>query len=62
MKILPCDLCDQAFPAETFEEWMQAMMPHYMTEHAAVMEANKNKTKEEHDKWMEVNQARFDAA
>jgi len=30
MKLLSCDLCDEAFAAETFEDWMQLMMPHYM--------------------------------
>lgn len=62
MKILSCDLCDAEFSAETFQEWMQLMMPHYMSVHADVMEANKNKTKEDGAKWMAENQIRFDAA
>lgn len=62
MKLLSCDLCDEAFAAETFEEWMQFMMPHYMAEHASYMEAGKDKPKEEQAKWMADNRARFDAA
>lgn len=62
MKLLSCDLCDEAFAADTFEEWMQLMMPHYMAEHAEVMEASKDKSKEEQEAWMTENRARFDAA
>ncbi len=45
MKTLSCDLCDAEFSAETFQEWMQLMMPHYMSVHADVMEANKKQDK-----------------
>lgn len=62
MKILACDLCIDAFAAETFEEWVELLKPHYMEVHEDVMEANKDKTKEEQQAWMEVNRARFDAA
>lgn len=62
MKLLACDLCDEAFAAETFEDWMQLMMPHYMAEHSEVMDANKDKPKDEHLAWMKENRARFDAA
>ncbi len=61
MKTLSCDLCDADFTAETFEDWMAQMMPHYKNDHADVMEANKNKTKEEGMKWMAENRARFDS-
>jgi len=62
MKTLSCDLCDEAFAAETFEDWMQLMMPHYMSAHADFMEANKDKPKEEQQRWMTENRARFDEA
>lgn len=62
MKLLSCDLCDEAFAAETFEDWMQLMMPHYMAKHTSFMEASKDKPKEEQQAWMVENRARFDAA
>jgi len=40
---------------------MAQMMPHYKNDHADVMEANKNKTKEDGMKWMAENRARFDS-
>lgn len=62
MKLMTCDLCDEAFAAETFDDWMELVMPHYMAEHGAVMAANKDKPKEEREKWIEDNKERFDAA
>ncbi len=59
MKTLKCDLCDVTAEGETFEEWMKALMPHYMQTHADVM---KTSTKEEQGKWMVENKARFEAA
>ena len=61
MKTLKCDLCEVTAEGETFEEWMQALYPHYIEAHADVMEES-NKTKEDADKWMAENRARFDAA
>lgn len=61
MKTLKCDLCDVTAEGETFEEWMQALMPHYKEAHADVMQ-NPNKTKADGEKWMAENKARFDAA
>lgn len=61
MKTLSCDLCDAEFTADSFENWMQQMQPHYMSDHADFMEANKDKPKEEAMKWMADNRARFDA-
>lgn len=61
MKILKCDLCDATAAGETFEEWMQALMPHYMQVHADVMADPKN-GQEEQQKWMMENRARFMAA
>ena len=37
MKTLKCDLCNVTADGETFEEWMHALMPHYMQAHADVM-------------------------
>jgi hypothetical protein len=61
MKTLKCDLCEATADGETFEEWMKALMPHYMEAHADVMK-DPNNGEEEKKKWMEENKARFDAA
>ena len=60
MKSLKCDLCEVTAEGETFEEWMKALMPHYMKDHADVMNDPKN-GKEEQQKWMADNKARFEA-
>lgn len=66
MKTLKCDLCDHEVQGETFEEWMEALKPHYMEAHADFMQAQAIKTPEEQQaemkKWMEENKKRFDAA
>lgn len=61
MKILKCDLCDHEAQGETFEQWMQALMPHYKEAHADVMQ-DSSKTKEDGERWMIENRKRFDAA
>ena len=61
MKTLKCDLCEATAEGETFDAWMQALMPHYKTAHADVMN-DPSKTKEDHQKWMVENKARFEAA
>ena len=61
MKFVKCDLCDHMAEGETFEAWMQALMPHYKTAHAEVM-SDPSKTKEDGQKWMMENKVRFDAA
>mgnify|MGYP001560456132 CR=1 FL=1 len=60
MKSLKCDLCEVTAEGETFEEWMKALMTHYMKDHADVMNDPKN-GKEEQQKWMADNKARFEA-
>lgn len=60
MKTLKCDLCEVTAEGETFEEWMKALHPHYMESHGDVMKDSSH-TKEEMDKWMKDNKARFDA-
>jgi hypothetical protein len=60
MKTLKCDLCEATAEGETFEQWMQALMPHYMEAHADVM-SDPSKTKEDQQKWMVENKARFDS-
>ena len=64
MKKLTCDLCDYEAEGETFEEWMNALKPHYAEAHSDVM-ASKKGTQEEMKaemmKWMAENKARFDA-
>lgn len=61
VKTLKCDLCEVTAQGEAFEEWMKALMPHYMQAHADVMSDPKN-GKEEQQKWMSANRARFGAA
>ncbi len=61
MKTLKCDLCGATAQGETFEQWMQALMPHYMEAHADVM-SDQSKTKEDQEKWMVENKVRFDQA
>jgi hypothetical protein len=61
MKTLKCDLCETAAGGETFEQWMKVLMPHYMEAHADVMN-DSSKTKEDQEKWMVENKARFEAA
>ena len=63
MKALKCDLCDVTAEGETFEDWMTALRPHYMEAHADVMnDADRPHTKEDMEKWMADNKARFDSA
>lgn len=66
MKTLKCDLCEVTAEGETFEAWMQALMPHYMQAHADVMKGkaglSDEEKKAEQQKWMTENQARFDSA
>jgi hypothetical protein len=61
MKTLKCDLCEAMVEGETFEEWMNALYPHYNVAHAEIM-ADSSKTKEDGEKWMAENRARFEAA
>ena len=61
MKTLKCDLCEVTADGETFEEWMQALMPHYKEAHADVM-SDPSKTEEDRAKWMTESKAKFDAA
>ena len=60
MKTLKCDLCEHEAEGETFEQWMKALMPHYMETHSDVMN-DTSKTKEDQEKWMVENKARFDS-
>ena len=60
MKTLKCDLCEATADGETFEEWMKALMPHYIQSHPEIMN-DPSKTKEDQQKWMVDNKARFDA-
>lgn len=64
MKTLKCDLCEHEAQGETFEEWMKALIPHYMETHADVISAHSKDEEEmekEKGKWMVKNKARFDA-
>jgi len=65
MKTVKCDLCEVTADGETFEDWMNALMPHYMEAHADFMKEQGERTEEEQkaemQKWMSENKARFDA-
>ena len=61
MKTLKCDLCEVTAEGETFEDWMKALHAHYVVAHADVM-ADSSKTKEDGERWMAENRARFEAA
>jgi len=54
MKTLKCDLCEVTADGETFEEWMDALKPHYAQTHPEVMN-DSSKTKEDMEKWMVDN-------
>jgi len=60
MKTLTCDRCDTPAQGATFEDWMKALMPHYMEAHADVMKDPSN-GEAERLQWMTENKARFDA-
>ncbi len=61
MKTLKCDLCDATAQGETFEQWMNALKPHYMQAHPEIM-TDPTKTKDDMEKWMMENKARFESA
>lgn len=61
MKTLKCDLCEHKAQGKTFEEWMNALHPHYTEAHADVMNDSSH-GKEDMEKWMAENKARFEAA
>lgn len=60
MKNMSCDLCDATAEGETFEAWMRALMPHYVSAHANVMDDG-TKTEADKERWMNEHRARFDA-
>lgn len=63
MKALKCDLCEYIAEGETFEDWMNALRPHYMEAHADVMnDPSHDHGQEKMEKWMTENRARFEAA
>lgn len=66
MKTLTCDMCDQQAQGETFEEWMQNLMPHYKEAHADFMQKMGEMSPEEQEKskqeWMQKMKAAFDTA
>jgi hypothetical protein len=49
MKEMKCLDCDEMFEAETPEEMMEKMMPHYMSEHKEIMDKGTEESKAE---WM----------
>ncbi len=61
MKTLKCDLCDVTAQGETFQEWMKALHPHYMKDHAEVMNDPKH-TQADMEEWMKTMKQAFDEA
>ena len=59
MRTITCDLCDYKATWETFEDWMKALKPHYMSAHLDVIN-DPNNWKEEMEKWMVDNRKRFE--
>lgn len=63
MKTLQCDLCDHVAQGETFEEWVNALKPHYGEAHAEIMRGKAHSTDEEKkaemQKWMSMSQKIF---
>jgi len=64
MKTLNCDMCDYEAQGETFEDWMNALKPHYGAAHAEVMKGKAGLTDEEKqaemERWVAENKARFE--
>lgn len=60
MKTMSCDLCEEEFSAETFEDWFKQMKDHYMQDHADFMKEAQSKSKEEGMKWMSDMKAKFE--
>ena len=61
MKNLKCDSCEATAEGEIFEAWMDALKPHYGVPDTEVMN-DSSTTKEEMEKWLAENKARFEAA
>ena len=62
MKTLKCDLCDHVAEGETFDEWMNALKPHYVEAHSDVMKSKKGtpeEMKKEMMKWMTENKKKI---
>ena len=61
MKSLQCDACAFRAQGNTFEEWFKAMQVHYANDHRDLMDAMKQRSKEDGARWMVAAKARFDA-
>ena len=65
MKTLKCDICEFETQGSTFEEWMNALKPHYGQVHLDVMQAKTHLSDEqkmtEMQHWMNTNKVRFEA-
>ena len=59
MKKITCLDCDEQFEGESKEAVMQAMMPHYMSDHKDVMEAGNEEKKKA---WFEELNRRWEEA
>ncbi|MCF7843676.1 hypothetical protein K9M47_02130 [Candidatus Gracilibacteria bacterium] len=60
MKTLKCDLCDVTAEGETFEDWMEALKPHYFTTHPEII-SDPTKTKNDMENWIAENRIRFES-
>ena len=59
MKEMKCLDCEESFKADSPDEMMKAMMPHYMQAHKEMMEGQNSESKEE---WMKRFHKNFDEA
>ena len=63
---MKCDLCDHEASGENFDEWMNALKPHYAEMHKDFMEEKGKLSPEDQMKemnaWMEENKKRFEDA
>ncbi len=64
MKTLQCDQCGTDIQGEDFQGWLEAAHPHWLTQHADVMEAMKGNpnAEQEKEKWMTEMKQKFEEA
>ncbi|PCI25444.1 hypothetical protein COB57_01855 [Candidatus Peregrinibacteria bacterium] len=62
MKSVQCDLCETKIQGENFDAWFQSALSHWKANHADVMKAMANKSKEDGEKWMAEAKRKFEEA
>ncbi len=65
MKTMTCDKCAHEAQGETFEQWMEALKPHWKEAHADIMQEKMAMPEAERNaemmKWMAEQKAKFEA-